>query len=216
MKEEEIIKAIGEARKAKPRKFPQSFDLSISLKGVDITKPEHKIDELLTLPFAPGKKPRVCALVGRELELEAKQVCDLVLMKEDFEKLAKKPREIRKLARKYDFFLAQVDLMPRIAAIFGKYFGPLGKMPDPKAGCVVAANAKLSPIIEKLRKSVKLAVKKQPLINCKVGSEQMEDEEIAANIIAVYEAVRKKLPAGDQNIKSMHLKLTMGRSVRIK
>ena len=54
-----------------------------------------------------------------------------------------------------------------------------------------------------------------PLIHLSVGREVMQDEDLAENILNVYETVESKLPARNQNVKSVIVKLTMGPSIKI-
>ena len=103
------------------------------------------MDTFITLPHTKGKKAKVCALIGPELEQQAKQVCDSVVLSDSFDRFKDK-KDIKKLADSFDFFIAQANIMPKIATAFGRVFGPRGKMPNPKAGCVVPPNANLKPL----------------------------------------------------------------------
>ncbi|HDD05246.1 MAG TPA: 50S ribosomal protein L1 [Candidatus Aenigmarchaeota archaeon] len=214
MRKEDLLKALEEARKkSKPRKFVQSVDLIIPLKDIDLRKPENRIEEYVTLPHGPGKRLKICAFVGKGMEGKAKEACDFVIRDEEFGKWEKK--EIKKLVREYDYFIAQADLMPSVAAKFGKYLGALGKLPSPKSGSIFPMNADLKPIVEKLRKTVRIVAKKQPVVSCIIGKENMKDEEIAENAMAVYEALVHKLPEGKKQIRGVYVKLTMGPPVRV-
>src|SRR3989338_8243186 len=118
---------------------------------------------------------------------------------------------IKKLTSEYDFFVAQAELMGLVAATFGKVFGPKGKMPNPKAGCVVPLTTlDLKPLYEKLQRSVKVTTKNEISIKVPVGIETMKDDEIVENVEAVYSNLLPKLPHGEINISSVSIKLTMG------
>jgi len=135
------------------RNFTQSIDLIINLRDIDLKKPEQSVNFFHTLHYSKGKKVKVCALVGPELLAQAKEVCDLAVSVDDFPKYQDKSKA-KKLATNYDFFIAQATIMPKLATAFGKVFGPKGKMPNPKAGCVVPPNANLEPLYEKPQKTV--------------------------------------------------------------
>ena len=88
-------------------------------------------------------------------------------------------------------------------------------MQNPKAGCVVPPNANLKPLCEKLQKTVRLQTKNDPIIQTMVGNEKMEDEEVIDNIMTVYDTLIHNLPSGNNNIKNVFIKLTMGKALEI-
>ena len=168
---------------------------------------------VITLPSPRGKGIKIAAFAGAELEKQAKENCDLVIMQTDFANYDKK--QIKKLAQEYDYFVAQATLMPKVAASFGRYLGARGKMPNPKIGCVVPPNANLGPLIEKLNKSVRLKANKGTNLQCLIGKEDMEDDLIAENILSTYKASVKQLPNELQNVKCVLIKTTMGKPIRV-
>ena len=216
MNKNEVIDALNKAReKSEKRNFVQSFDVIINLKDIDLKKPEQQVDFFGTLQHETGKKLRICALVGPELEKEAKGVCDSVIIQADFLIYAKDKKASKKLAKSHDFFIAQSNVMPQIAGAFGKVLGPKGKMPNPKAGCVIPPKTNLRPLYERLQKTVKISAKTTPIIQCLVGKESMDNEKVADNIIAVYEQIMHHLPNEKANVKSVLIKTTMGEPVRL-
>lgn len=212
---EDILAVIAGIRKSEKRGFSQSVDLVVPLTGLDLKKPEHQVDFFIELPNGTGKKARVCALIGPELQAEAKSACDGLVLQEDFPNYGKNKKLTKKLVRQFDFFIGQANIMPQIAATFGRVLGPKGKMPNPKAGCIVPPKATLKPLIDRLQKMIHVTAKTVPMVQCKVGSESMGDDALAANAIAVYDQLVHALPQGEQNIKAAMLKLTMGAPVRI-
>lgn len=215
MDKEQIQSAIEKAKSISPkRNFRQSFDIIINLTGLDLKKPEHNVDTFVTLPHSRGRKLKVCALVGAELEEQAKQVCDSSILSDSFER-NKEKKNIRKLANSFDFFIAQANIMPKVATVYGRVFGPRGKMPNPKSGSIVPPNANLKPLYEKLQRTVRAITKTAPLIQCPVGTEEMNVNDIADNALAVYNAVLHALPNEKHNIKDAYIKLTMGKPAKI-
>ena len=214
MDKNQVTQTLKKAKENSPkRNFTQSIDLIINLKDIDLKKTEQSVNLFHTLHYPKGKKVKICALVGPELLSQAKEVCDFAVSVDEFPKYQKK--EAKKLATEYDFFIAQATIMPKIAQTFGKVFGPKGKMPNPKAGCVVPPNANLKPLYERLQKTVKLQTKNDPIIQTMVGNEKMKDEEVVDNIMTVYDAMVHQLSNGKNNIKNSLLKLTMGKSFQI-
>ena len=207
-----LLEALKKVRdKSKERKFTQAVDLIITLKNYDMKK-EGNIEDYIRLPKM-SKKAKVCALVGREMKDLAKDA-DKIVFQDSWAKL--EPRAIRKLAREFDFFIAQATLMPEVAKKFGKYLAAKGKMPNPKAGQIVPPTVSLTPLVEKFRETIKVRAIKSPVASTKIGDEKMSDEELAENGAFVIEQLIHKLPQGKNNINKILLKTTMSKPVEVK
>ncbi len=215
MDEKELKKALSELKKSKKRNFKQTIDLIINLKNLDLKKPDHQVEFFLQLPKPKGKPVKVCALVGPELGDQAKAVMDNVVMQAEFDKYAKNKKLVKKLAEENDFFVAQANIMPKVAASFGRVLGPKGKMPNPKAGCIVPPNANLKAVYEKLQKTVKISGKKAPVIQTIIGNEDSKDEDIIENAKYIFNNVIHHLPQGSNNIKSVFIKYTMSKPIKV-
>lgn len=217
MDKKEVLEAIKELKKEEnKKKFVQSFDFQIKLQNIDVKKQENKVDVFVELPNGRGRKVSVCALVGGTLYNDAKANCDRTIVQDEFKAMAGNTKELKKLARSYDFFIAQADIMGQIAGTFGRFLGPKGRMPNPKAGCVIPPKGNIKPVIEKLQKMIRLIVKNNELcVRSAVGTESMEDEKVAENIITAYNLLVQTLPQHEQNIKSISLKLTMSKPINI-
>jgi len=215
MNTKSIEKAIKELRaNAKERKFKQSFDLIVTLKEINLKNNDEQVDFFVTLKHKLGKQVKVVALAGPELEERAKKVCDLVIPQSDFNKYKDKKIQ-KKIASEYDFFIAQADIMPKVAAAFGRSLGPRGKMPNPKLGSIIPGKGNVEPLYEKLQKTVRVSAKKAPMTQIKVGNEAMKDEEIIENIELVYNQLVHHLPKEAGNVRSVLLKLTMSKPIKI-
>ncbi len=213
---EDVLKKVKELLElGKKRNFVQSIDLSIALKGINFKNPAEAVEDVLILPHERGKKLKICALVDKDMQTQAKQVFDRVIVKDEFQSLAGNKKELKKIASAYDFFVAQANIMPLVAKTFGRVLGPRGKMPNPKASCVVPPNAKLDILKEKLKKTIILRAKKGPVINLRVGTEKQKPEEIADNVYYIISNLAKHLKNGEQNIKHVYLKKSMSESMRL-
>ena len=212
MEKDIILQAIQEARKSPKRNFIQGYEIVINFKDLDIKKPEHQLNLYIPLKKR-GKKIKICAFCGPEMSTQAKDVCDRVIVSDEFDRFSKK--EIKKLAEEFDYFIAQGNIMNRVASVFGRVLGPRGKMPNPKAGCVIAPNTNLSALYEKLQNTVNTKIRKDPSMQCSVGNEGMKDEEIADNIMTIYDTVIHNLPNEKDNVDSVSIKLTMGKPISL-
>lgn len=212
MDKEHVQTAIVELQKQPKRKFTQSYDLIINLKNFDVKV--HPIDFSVSLPHSKGKPIKIACFVDPQLAEQAGKYSDLVIKETEFESYKDK-KKLKDLARSYDYFISQANLMPKVATIFGKALGTKGKMPNPKMGCVVPPNANLEPLAKRLRSTVRLIAKKWTNLQCTIGLESQPEEQIAANVLAVYTATLKQVPNEHQNIKNCLLKLSMSKPVKI-
>ena len=205
-----LIDAVKQAKEqSKQRKFKQTVDLIINLKNIDLRKPENRINSEFFLPGGRGKNIKVAAIVD-SLATEAKAHADLIIRKEEIPKLASKKKDFKKIAREYDWFLAEATLMVEIGKTLGIVLGPRGKMPKP-----VPPRIKIEPIINRVRNTIRVTLRDTPVIHACIGSESMDDDKIAANAEALLNFVREKLPKGVNNIRSILIKLTMGKPVKV-
>lgn len=209
MDRKEVLELIERVRKgSQKRKFSQAFDLQIRFRDIDLKKQEQKVDFFVPLPHSRGREPKICAFVDAQLVGQAKKLFENVVLGEEFEGWKDNKKGLKKLAKDYDFFVAQANLMAKLATIFGKTLGTKGKMPNPKAGCVVPGTANLEPLVSKLKKTVHVQTKNELAVKAPVGNENMKDEDVAENILAIYNQLMSSL--APNNIKSVGLKLTMG------
>ncbi|MCD6431771.1 50S ribosomal protein L1 [Candidatus Bathyarchaeota archaeon] len=209
----EMLNAIREMKeKSKKRNFTQSVELIINLRDIDMKSPEGRIREQIELPHQPpNKSNKICVVASGELALKARRAkADLVIERDELEGLAGKKKELRKLGNEYNFFLVEAPLMPLVGKILGPVLGPRGKMPVP-----VPPTADIASLIEKYRRMVMVRMRNQPVIQCRVGTEDMKEEELAENIQAVVNVLEGKLKRGMKNIDSAYVKTSMGEPVKI-
>jgi large subunit ribosomal protein L1 len=212
LKMKSILDAVKEAKgKSKKRNFAQSLELAINLQDVDPKKSGNRIQERIELPHSAGKESKICVIASGEMALKAKRAgANLVIERGELEALMGDKQKQKELAKTYDLFIAEAPLMPLAGKSLGATLGPRGKMPTP-----VPPTANIADQIKKHRKMVLLRMRDQPVLQCRVGNENMADEEIAENIQAVVRRIEGKLKRGIQNIKSIHLKTTMGTPVKV-
>ena len=208
-----LLKTIEEAKaKAKKRNFVQSVDMIINFTGIDFNKADNRMDLEVVLPAGRGKKLKIAVIAGNELIVEAKKVADLVITKDDIEKLGADKKALKKLVCDYDYFLCQTDLMAYTGKTLGQVMGPKGRLPKP-----VPPVAKLEPIIERMRKTVRIKTKGKflPTLHAAIGTEEMSNEDLAKNADAIYHILREKLPNKEGNIRSIYIKTSMGEPVKV-
>jgi large subunit ribosomal protein L1 len=208
-----LLDAVKEAKaKSGQKNFNQTVELILHIKEIDMKSPEGRIQKVIELPHVTGKPNKICVIATGELALKAKKAkAELVIEKADLEALAGKKKELRKLANNYDVFISEAPLMPLVGRIFGPALGPRGKLPVP-----APPNADIASLIAKHRKTVVVKMRNQPVIQSPIGTENMKDEELVANIQAVLRFLEGKLKRGLKNIKFAFIKTSMGEPVKIK
>jgi large subunit ribosomal protein L1 len=200
---------------AEKRNFDQSVDFVINLQDLDLKKPDHQVDFFVTLHNDVGRKKKICALVGPEMFDDAKVSCDRAINQTEFDTFQANKRSIKKLAKEYDFFIAQANIMAKVASVFGRILGPKNKMPNPKAGCVIPPKTNIKPLYDKLQKTVRLIAKKSPIVHLCIGKQSQSDEILADNMFLVFDQLVHHLPKEQHNIKSIYAKFTMGQPIKI-
>lgn len=213
LNQETILTAVKEAReKSGKRNFNQSIELILKLQDIDMKSPESRIRENVELPHVSEKTNKICVIASGELALKARKAkADNIIEKAELENLAGNKQDLRRIANEHDFFIAEAPLMPLVGKILGPVLGPRGKMPVP-----VPPTADITSLIAKHRRTITLRMRNQPILQSRVGMENMKDEEIAENIQAVLRALERKLKRGLKNIRFAYIKTTMGIPVKIK
>jgi len=211
---QQLVEALKQVREnTEKRRFTQSVDVEIRLRGIDATKQDTSFADVYVLPKGLGNKRRsVCIIAdGASLPKARESGADRVLTRVELEALSGDKKSIKKLARNFDFFVADAALMANVGRIMGQVLGPRNKIPVP-----FPSSAEPKPIVERLRNSVRVRLKGQPVIRCMVGSEDMEAESVADNISGLLEFIAQKVKGGASSIDSLVLKFTMGKPVRVR
>jgi len=207
--EAQFAEMIKEAKtETKERKFTQAVELIVNFKDIDVKK-GFAINEIIQLPKT-SSPATVCIIATGDMGLKAKEAkADSVIGTEELDKFATNKRESRKFINKYDFFLADTQVMPLVGKTLGQLLGPRGKMPTP-----VPFNAPIDAFLARFRSSIKIRTRASLSIACKIGNVTMDDNDLAINAHVVLSAIEKKLPNGEKNIKKIMVKTTMGKPIK--
>jgi large subunit ribosomal protein L1 len=205
----ELTKGIEEILKEKgKRKFVQSIDLAVNLRDVDFKKPENRVNVDVTLPYAP-RESKVAVFADGQMAVDAKKVVSKVIGTDEINLYAtdkKKQKELLEYT-----LLSQTQLMTTVGKVLGQLLGAKGKLPKP-----IPPNANLKDLVDRTSKTINIKTKGKylPVLHCIVGKENMTSDQIAENILAVMEGLKKKL--SDTQIDSLYIKLTMGKPFKVK
>jgi len=201
MKIEEVLNEL----KKEERKFDQTIDLIVNLKGINLKRDQVNIVASLPHKF---KDKKVCGfLTGKS---------NLVHTISEPEFFAYNDKKVLKnLVKKYDFFIASASLMPKVASVFGKILGPVGKMPSPQLGLIMQENEKnIKDALDKIATSVKIRLK-EASIKLAIGKLSMKNEDVKTNFESVYRAIENALPKKKENVKNVMLKTSMGKPLKV-
>lgn len=201
----DILSAIAKAREGPKRKFTQTVDLTVNLKGIDFAKAENRFTANVLLPHGRGKAGRVLVFTDSMVDTAKKLGVDVISKAE----LLKLDKESGKALVTYDLLLAEAPLMAEIGKRLGPVLAPRGKMPRP-----FAPGVDLKTLLGSASNTLVLSPK-SPLLHLVVGREDMEDHKIEDNVRAILDALEKSLPKGKQQIGSIYVKFTMGPSIRV-
>ena len=208
--QQEVAKARSEDYKK--RNFQQSFELILKLKDIDVKKLDLNVNEVVFLPNKLSDVAKICVFAGGDTALRAQNAgADRVIESGELDRLASEKRSAKKLAREYQFFMADTALMPKIGKILGQFLGPKGRMPTP-----IPPAAPIESMLTRYRTAVRVKARGSLSVAGKIGDESLDDAKVAENALAVINQVEKKLPNGEKNIHSLLVKKTMGKLEKIR
>ena len=200
-----FLKAIGDLRKNEKKKFSQSIDLIINLKEFDVRR--EAFNTFITLPVKLKDK-KVLGFFEKNSNLID------TIKKDDFSRYKEK-KDIKKLIKKYDFFISNAKLMPAVATAFGRVLGPSGKMPSPQLGILPSEDDKIvQAIVDKINSTIRVRVK-EPSIKIAIAKESQKDEDIVKNASAAYHKILESLPRQKDNVRNVKIKFTMTKPVLV-
>jgi len=193
------------------RKFKQTIELQIGLKDYDPQKDKRFVGSV-RLPNCPRPTLKICIIADEKHKDEiAKAKCDVeVVSLDDLKKYNKDKKQIKSWAKKYSMLLASDTVLKKVPVVCGPILNRIGMFPQ-----VVAHNEPIANKVDDYRSSVKWQLKKVTCLNAAVGAEGFTDEELKQNIMMSINFLISLLKKGWHNMKSVHIKSTMSKSVKL-
>ena len=210
-----LLDAIGKIKTdGKQRKFTESIELILNFKGVNFKKQENQIDVKVNFPHATGKASGKVLLFAKDKEFISNMQGKVskIIPEQEIQAIDKKTASL--LANEYDILLAEGPVVLTVGKFLGQILAPKGKMPRPVQTNVASVEA----MIASMKASTRITNKKgkfMPVVQVRVGNEKMQNEQLAENIQAAYDAVINVLPGKKYNLKSVLIKKTMGKPMKI-
>jgi len=203
------IEVNGEKVKGKKRNFVETIDLQVTLKNYDPRK-DKRFAGTFRLPEIPRPNLKVCVL-GNDVHCEqAKELGFPFMSVDDLKKLNKNKKLVKKLAGRYDAFVASQALIKQIPRLLGPGLNRAGKFPT-----VVGSNESLEEKVNEVKGQVKFQMKKVLCLSVAVGHVGLTKEQNDANIKISLNFLASLLKKNWQNIKVAYIKSTMGPSFNI-
>lgn len=193
----------------KKRKFLETVELQIGLKNYDPQK-DKRFAGTVKLRNIPRPKFRVCVLGDQQHCDEAKANGIPCLDAEALKKMNKNKKLVKKLAKQYDAFLASESLIKMIPRLLGPGLNKAGKFPT-----LLSHNENMMQKYEEVKATVKLQMKKVLCLAVAIGHVEMTADELAQNINLTINFLVSLLKKNWQNIRSLHIKSTMGKPQRL-
>jgi large subunit ribosomal protein L10Ae len=205
----DAIKAMFDGAQEKKRNFTETVELQIGLKNYDPQK-DKRFSGTVKLPFCPRPEMKVCVLGDVQHCEQATAIGVDAMSVEDLKKLNKNKKLVKKLAKKYAAFLASDSVIKMIPRLLGPGLNKAGKFPT-----LVTHNDSLEAKVNEIRSSVKYQLKKVLCMGVAVGNVSMAEKDLYINIQMAINFLVSLLKKNWQNVKSLHVKTTMGKPIRL-
>merc|ERR1712240_15161 len=200
----ECVNTVLKHSQDKKRKFTETVDLQIGLKNYDPQK-DKRFSGTVKLKHVPRQEYKVCLLGDQQHCDQAKALGMDCMSADDLKKLNKDRKKVKKLAKKYDAFLASDTLIKQIPRLPGPGLNKAGKFPS-----LVTHSDNLEQKVDDLKSTIKFQMKKVLCLSVAVRNVGMSEDELVQNVHLAMNFLVSLLKKHWQNVRSLHIKSTMG------
>ena len=191
-------------KKGKKRNFVESVEIQITLKNYDPQR-DKRFSGTFKLPEMPRPNLKCCMLGNAAHCEQADRIGVDHMSVEDLKKLNKNKKLVKKLAKKYDFFLASDNMIKQIPRLLGPGLTKAGKFPT-----LLSGGEDMQEKIDEVKATIKFQMKKVMCLNVAVANVNMEKQQIIVNVQLAANFLASLLKKQWQNIGQMYIKSTMG------
>merc|ERR1739841_105066 len=203
---QELLQYSNEEKK---RNFLETVELQIGLKNYDPQR-DKRFSGTVKLPRVPRPGMSICILGDQHDIDRAKHGGVDAMSAEDLKKLNKNKKLIKKLAKKYDAFVASDTLIKQIPRLLGPGLSKAGKFPTP-----ISHAEDLASKVNDVKSTIKFQLKKVLCMGVSVGHIDMTSDALLANTMMAINFLVSLLKKNWQNVGSLHLKSSMGQPRRL-
>ncbi|KAK9897597.1 ribosomal protein L1 [Cystobasidium minutum MCA 4210] len=203
------VHTLLEGSKEKKRNFIETIELQIGLKNYDPQR-DKRFSGTIKLPNLPRPRMSICILADAA-DIDRAKLVDLEYQSvDDLKKLNKNKKLVKKLAKKYDSFLASEALIKQIPRLLGPGLSKAGKFPTP-----ISHAEDLTNKVNEVKSTIKFQLKKVLCLGVAIGHIDMTEDQITANVMLSINFLVSLLKKNWQNVKSLHIKSSMGKPQRL-
>ncbi|WP_411025369.1 hypothetical protein, partial [Salmonella sp. s55004] len=207
-----LHEAVGEllkGSKANKRRFLETVELQVNLKNYDPQK-DKRFSGTVKLKHIPRPKFSVCVLGDQQHCDEAKEHGLPCMDADALKKFNKNKKLVKKLAKKYDAFLASDSLIKQIPRLLGPGLNKAGKFPT-----LLTHSEPMTGKVEEVKATIKFQMKKVLCLAVAVGHVGMCEDDLVANTNLAINFLVSLLKKNWQNVRSLYIKSTMGKPQRV-
>lgn len=199
----------GEEKKGKKRNFTETIEVQITLKNYDPVR-DKRFSGTFKLPSIPRPNLKCCMLGNAAHCEQADRIGIDHMSVEDLKKLNKNKKLVKKLAKRYDFFMASDNMIKQIPRLLGPGLTKAGKFPT-----LLSSSDDMQAKINEIKSTIKFQMKKVMCLNVAVGNVTMEKKQVTVNTQLAANFLASLLKKQWQNIGQIYIKSTMGPSIQI-
>ena len=205
----EDVHVNGEDKKGKKRNFTETIEAQITLKNYDPVR-DKRFAGTFKLPTVPRPNLKCCVLGNAAHCEQADRIGVDHMSVEDLKKLNKNKKLVKKLAKRYDFFMASDNMIKQIPRLLGPGLTKAGKFPT-----LLASGDDMQTKIDEVKATIKFQMKKVMCLNVAVGNVTMDHKEVVVNTQLAANFLASLLKKQWQNIGQIYVKSTMGPAIQI-
>eukprot|EP01083_Nonionella_stella_P221671 791722_1 len=194
----------GKEITGKKRNFVETIEMQVTLKNYDPQR-EKRFSGTFKLPTLPRPNLKCCMLGNAAHCEQADRIGVQHMSVEDLKKLNKNKELVKKLAKRYDFFLASDNMIKQIPRLLGPGLTKAGKFPT-----LLSSSDDMQEKIDEVKSTIKFQMKKVMCMNVAVGNVSLTKKENIVNVQLAANFLASLLKKQWQNIGVIYIKSTMG------
>lgn len=203
-----LKEVITYSTETKPRKFVESVELQLALKGY--TTKDERFNVPVVLPHVAKPNTKVI-FIADAADIDRCKKAGVTYVDTDYLKnFNKDAKQIKRFAKSCDVILASKSIVRNIPRLVGPGLSRANRTP-----VSVNPDDDIAAKVHEMKSTLKVQFKKAVGLNWGVGNIKMTPEELSANVNTTLNFLATKLKKGWQNIKVVYIKSTMGKPHKI-